>query len=175
MKTDNIDKQIFMVGTGGQGILILAKAISELFFRRGLKIISSETHGMAMRGGTVISHLKIGDYESPIIPVGSADMLIGLDEIEALSHLHYLKPDGVSVVNAKNKGRFDYSIDATGISLKSGSSSGANIIVLGLVIKIMNIDIEEAKLVLKDISPKNWLSANIEALGLGYYYEELRC
>ena len=68
-----------MVGTGGQGILLLARALAEIAVRRGCPVISSETHGMAMRGGTVTANLKIGDFASPLIPAGSADILIGLE------------------------------------------------------------------------------------------------
>ena len=88
MKTRKNDTQIFMVGRGGQGILLLARALAEMAFKRGSQLITSETHGMAMRGGTVTASLKIGSFEGPLIPSGSADILIGLEAAEAKDHLH---------------------------------------------------------------------------------------
>ncbi|HQP31085.1 MAG TPA: 2-oxoacid:acceptor oxidoreductase family protein, partial [Deltaproteobacteria bacterium] len=102
-----------MVGTGGQGILLLARALAEIAVQRGCPVISSETHGMAMRGGTVTANLKIGGYASPLIPAGSADILIGLDAAESSGFLHMLKSGGIAAVNAPAKGAFDFTVDAT--------------------------------------------------------------
>ena len=71
-------KQIVVVGTGGQGVLFVTRALVETAFLSGYPVISSETHGMAMRGGSVFSQVKIGRYLSPAIEQGQADLLLGL-------------------------------------------------------------------------------------------------
>jgi len=168
MRTHRRDKQIIMVGRGGQGILLLAKALAEIAFKDGMNLITSETHGMAMRGGTVTASLKIGSYESPLIPAGAADMLIGLEKTEAEDYLHMLKKDGISVVNAREKGPFDYTIDATGMALSMGSPGSANMIMLGLVTGIMGHSIDEVRSIINEISPGRFVSQNIKAIEAGY-------
>jgi indolepyruvate ferredoxin oxidoreductase beta subunit len=168
MGIDQVDKQIFMVGRGGQGILLLARALAELAVAHGMNVITSETHGMAMRGGTVTASLKIGSYKSPLIPAGSADILIGLDETEARDFLYMLKPDGISVVNARKKGPFDYYVDATELALDMGSAGSANMIMLGLSAGIMGFDIDEAQSVIEKLSPKKWVEINVKGVEIGY-------
>ncbi len=168
MREDMSDKQIIMVGRGGQGILLLAKALAEIAFKEGRNLITSETHGMAMRGGTVTASLKIGSFESPLIPAGSADMLIGLEETEARDYLYMLKDGGIAVVNARKQGQFDHTIDATGMALEMGSPGSANMIMLGLVSRIMGYDIDEVRCVVREISPGKWASQNIKGIETGY-------
>jgi len=157
-----------MVGTGGQGILLLARALAEIAVRRGQPVISSETHGMAMRGGTVTANLKIGEFASPLIPAGSADILIGLDAAESSGFLHMLKSGGIAAVNAPAKGAFDYSVDATHLALAQGMPSSVNMIMLGFVLPLLHITLDEARAVLQDISPKRALAANLKALDVGF-------
>ncbi|HPI93275.1 MAG TPA: 2-oxoacid:acceptor oxidoreductase family protein [Deltaproteobacteria bacterium] len=171
MDTDQVNRQIFMVGTGGQGILLLARALSELAVRAGRRVISSETHGMAMRGGTVTANLKVGAFESPLIPAGSADMLIGLDETEAKGYLHMLRPGGVSAVNAPEQGSFDHSIDATSMALNAKMPGAVNMVMLGFAVKILGIDPGEARRVVEEISPGRGLKDNLRAMEMGYAYQ----
>jgi len=157
-----------MVGTGGQGILLLARALAEIAVRRGQPVISSETHGMAMRGGTVTANLKIGEFASPLIPAGSADILIGLDAAESTGFLHMLKSGGIAAVNAPAKGAFDFTVDATALALAEGMPSSVNMIMLGFVLPLLGITLDEARAVLQDISPKRALADNLKALDLGF-------
>jgi len=157
-----------MVGTGGQGILLLARALAEIAVRRGQSVISSETHGMAMRGGTVTANLKIGDFASPLIPAGSADILIGLDAAESSGFLHMLKPGGIAAVNAPTKGAFDFSVDATSLALAQGIPSSVNMIMLGFVLPLLTITLDEARGVIEAISPKRSLADNLKAIAIGY-------
>lgn len=168
METYQKNKQIFMVGRGGQGILLLARALAEIAFNKGMNLITSETHGMAMRGGTVTASLKIGSYESPLIPSGSADILIGLEETEAEDYLYMLKDGGISIVNAAQKGLFDYTIDATGLALDMGSPGSANMLMLGLCSRIMGFTLDETLSVIQEISPEKWGSINIRGAQIGY-------
>ncbi|MGC9323952.1 MAG: 2-oxoacid:acceptor oxidoreductase family protein [Desulfomonilia bacterium] len=168
MGTGRVEQQIFMVGTGGQGILLLARALSELASRSGQKVISSETHGMAMRGGTVTASLKIGDFESPLIPVGCADILIGLDETEASQYLSMLTEGGISIVNTPSAMGFDHTIDATGKALELGAPGSVNMIMLGLTLKVMGYSLGEAHGIVSEISPERALKTNLLCIDYGF-------
>jgi indolepyruvate ferredoxin oxidoreductase beta subunit len=98
MKTD-----IILAGVGGQGILSIAAVIGEAALEAGLFMKQAEVHGMSQRGGDVQSHLRIADrpVASDLIPLGSADVIISLEPLEALRYLPYLKKDGWVVTNSK--------------------------------------------------------------------------
>ena len=93
---------IFLAGVGGQGILLASEVIGEAFLRAGYDVKKSEVHGMAQRGGAVTTHLRFGPkVYSPLIEPGAADLLIAFEKLEALRFIHYLKPDGIVVVNSQ--------------------------------------------------------------------------
>jgi indolepyruvate ferredoxin oxidoreductase beta subunit len=93
---------IFLAGVGGQGILLASEVIGEAFLRAGFDVKKSEVHGMAQRGGAVTTHLRFGPkVYSPLIEPGAADLLIAFEKLEALRFIHYLKPDGIVVVNSQ--------------------------------------------------------------------------
>jgi len=76
--------QYVIVGIGGQGILFSSRVLGHIAMSKGETVIGSEVHGMAQRGGSVISHFKIGDYSSPLVKAGEADTLLAFDQNEAL-------------------------------------------------------------------------------------------
>ena len=71
-------QQIVISGVGGQGVIFVTRILAEAAIRKGFSVFTSETHGMAQRGGTVISHLKVGDFSSPLIRPFKADGLLAL-------------------------------------------------------------------------------------------------
>ena len=84
--------QIVIVGVGGQGILTISDVIAIAAQEKGLHILGSEVHGMAQKGGSVITNLKIGkELFSPTIPEGSANVLVGIEENETLRFIKYLQ------------------------------------------------------------------------------------
>ena len=94
-------QQIAISGVGGQGMLFVTKLLAETALDSGYSVLISETHGMAQRGGNVISHLKIKDRDdkgstlrSPLIRPGRADLLLVLHPDGLLIHGHFLKPGG---------------------------------------------------------------------------------
>src|SRR5512147_1906035 len=92
MKTINI----LLSGVGGQGVILASKILSEAALLQGLDIKQSEVHGMSQRGGSVVSHVRIGDLvHSPLVPEGQCDLLAGFEPLEALRFAHWVKPDGV--------------------------------------------------------------------------------
>lgn len=91
---------ISLVGVGGQGTLLASEIICQAGLLAGKDVKKSEVHGMAQRGGSVVSQLRIGDkVYSPLIGVGETDILISFEKVEALRFAHYLAQDGVAMVN----------------------------------------------------------------------------
>ena len=87
---------IALCGLGGQGILFMTKVLAQAAMDKGLNIIGAETHGMAQRGGSVISHLRIGDAESSLVRSGTANLLLALEENEGYRNLP-LMADGATI------------------------------------------------------------------------------
>lgn len=94
-------KDILICGVGGQGTVLASKIIAASAMEAGDLVHSAETIGMAQRGGSVTSHVRIGEEAySPLIPFGSADMILAFEPAEAVRNLRYLKPDGIVIVNS---------------------------------------------------------------------------
>ena len=97
-----MSKNIILCGVGGQGTVLASKLISATAMRKGIKVMSAETIGMSQRGGSVTSHIRIGeDIYSPLISKGSADLIIGFEPGEAVRMLPYLKKDGTVIVSTR--------------------------------------------------------------------------
>lgn len=95
-----MNRDILLCGVGGQGTVLASKLIAAAAMNQGDIVHSAETIGMAQRGGSVISHIRIGaDASAPLIPFGAADLLLAFEPAEAVRNLHYLKPDGLVIVN----------------------------------------------------------------------------
>ncbi len=92
--------QFIIAGVGGQGILFASRVLGHVALSRGLHVNGSEVHGMSQRGGSVISHFKMGSYASPLVRAGEADILLAFEQGEGLRNFHFLKKRGVAVVNA---------------------------------------------------------------------------
>ncbi len=93
-------KDILICGVGGQGTVLASKIIAAAAMEEGNIVHSAETIGMAQRGGSVTSHVRIGEAYSPLIPKGKCDILIAFEPAEAVRNLPYLKKDGLVIVNA---------------------------------------------------------------------------
>ena len=95
-------KNILICGVGGQGTVLAAKVLSQAAISGGEHVLSAETIGMAQRGGSVTSHVRIGEgIFSPLIPKGQADIIISFEAAEAVRNIEYLKADGTVIVNTK--------------------------------------------------------------------------
>ncbi|MDR3231350.1 MAG: 2-oxoacid:acceptor oxidoreductase family protein, partial [Synergistaceae bacterium] len=91
--------QYIIVGVGGQGILFTSRVLGKIAIDRGLPVIGSEVHGMAQRGGSVISHFSVGDYSGPLVTAGRADVVMAFDQNEGIRNLAFLRDGGTFVVN----------------------------------------------------------------------------
>jgi len=131
--------QLIISGVGGQGILFVTRILAETAIREGIPVMTSETHGMAQRGGVVISHLKVGDFSSPLVRPGRADGLIAMKEENIALHRYFLRPGGWVIVNAKAApaeldGSPAHAIDADTLALELGSPQAVNLILLGFAL-----------------------------------------
>ncbi|MBM4328696.1 MAG: indolepyruvate ferredoxin oxidoreductase, partial [Deltaproteobacteria bacterium] len=80
--------EMILCGRGGQGIVFLTRMIGQILIAKGLDVLSSETHGMAVRGGSINSHLRVGPFHSPLVRESHADMLVSLDPGETANNIH---------------------------------------------------------------------------------------
>ena len=95
MSTTNI----ILCGVGGQGTVLASKLTAAASMEKGLDVRSAETIGMAQRGGSVLSYLRIGDAPTPLIRKGHADIIIGFEPAETVRALDYLKPGGTVITS----------------------------------------------------------------------------
>ena len=92
---------IVLCGVGGQGTVLASKLIASAAMTKGLNVRSAETIGMAQRGGSVFSHVRVGDVNSPMIAMGEADIIIGFEPAETVRMLPYLKKGGVVITSSR--------------------------------------------------------------------------
>ena len=131
-----IKQQILISGVGGQGVLFVTGLLAEAAIDKGLSVFTSETHGMAQRGGTVVSHFKVGDFSSPLIRPFQADGLLVLKDENIAQHGSYLKKGGWAVVNSGNDLSIDdhtaaKGVDADKLAQEISNPKSVNLIVLG--------------------------------------------
>lgn len=134
-----ISQQLIISGIGGQGILFITRLLAETAISMGLPVLTSETHGMAQRGGIVISHLKIGEFFSPLVQPGQADGLLALKPDNIALHRHFLRETGWIAVNSPSaptgtEGNNTVSIPADALALEMKSPQSVNLMVLGLAL-----------------------------------------
>lgn len=182
---------VLIVGVGGQGVLLASEALAEAAAMKGLQIKKSEVHGMAQRGGSVVSHVRFGRrVYSPLIPRGEADFLVSFEKLEALRYLEYLHRDSWALVNDQeiyplpvSTGRAEYPkgidrvirkagircrmVDGIGLAARSGNVRAVNSVILGVLSKFLPFDIETWKKALQLHVPERHLDANLKAFDLG--------
>lgn len=129
-----MEQQIIISGTGGQGVLFLTRLLAEAAMKEGNDVLTAETHGMAMRGGTVISHVKVGPFKSPVIGRGKADCGLFLTASNLEVHGGFVKPSGTAVINSDKAGDYLH-IDATTLAVECGSQLVANLVLLGYAVR----------------------------------------
>jgi len=176
--------QIIVAGTGGQGILFFSKIFSNLGLKLGLNVMGSETHGMSQRGGSVMTHLKLGDFQSPLVRTGAADFLYSLQGDETYRALKFLKKGGICFVNLPSLEKFDTKVldylkkkkikviafDASQEALKHGSILSANIALLGysLGTGLVPFGHNEVKSVLESFVRGRNIDTNLSVFQSGY-------
>lgn len=195
-----MNKDILLCGVGGQGTVLASKLIAAAAMANGNTVHSAETIGMAQRGGSVTSHIRIGKKAaSPLIPSGSADILIAFEPSEAVRNLGYLKTDSTIIVNTvpvrptteslhptgyNGVDMIEYlqkkcnciSVDANELCHPLGSSKFFNVAVLGILIASKRIDIDEytMKQEITKRVPERFVDLNLKAFEIGGNYYEAK-
>jgi indolepyruvate ferredoxin oxidoreductase beta subunit len=183
-------KSILLVGVGGQGTILASKLLSNGLMQAGYDVKMSEIHGMSQRGGSVSSQIRYGKKVwSPVIEMGSADLLVAFEEMEALRWLDYLRVGGKVVVNnyqipsvPVTTGKVPYPqgileelsrdadttvVDAAGEAEKLGNPKVMNVILLGTIVRNMNLEhIDWAQIIRENVKPA-FVELNIKALQVG--------
>ena len=138
-KSPPVRQQILLSGVGGQGILFLSRLLAEAAIAGGFPVLTSETHGMAQRGGVVVSHVKVGGFDSPLIRAGRADLLLVLKEENVALHREFLVDGGALIVNAPlptgaGPGVRSHAVDADALALSAGAPHAVNLVLLGFAL-----------------------------------------
>lgn len=154
-------KNIMIAGVGGQGTLLTSRILGGIILEAGYDVKLSEVHGMAQRGGSVVTFVRYGDkvYE-PIVEAGQADVLIAFERLEALRYAHFLKENGVLIIN-------DQRIDPMPVVIGAAAYPTNIMEDLSLKYKVIQVDaMEEAR------ELGNIRTFNVVILGMAAQYME---
>lgn len=161
-------QQIIISGLGGQGALTLTRVLAEAAAALGCEVLTSETHGMAQRGGTVISMIKVGPFRGPLIPAGRADVGLFLHSKNLAVHYGYLKWNAEVFVNSSVPGDYQ-NIDAQGLARQMGAPVAANLILLGYAAGKQGLfcGVELLEQAIRGQTPERFRDINLKAFRLG--------
>lgn len=185
-----MNKSIKLVGVGGQGTILATKILCSALIDAGYDVKMSEIHGMSQRGGSVSSEIRFGDtVYSPVIEKGHADILVAFEQMEAARYMDYLKPDGILIVNDYKvnsmvtlSGKVPYPegiidtlqtqvrtiiVNAHQIAEQLGNIKTMNIIMLGTLVKAMNLEHLDFVQAITDNVKSQFISINLKAFEEG--------
>ena len=182
--------QMIISGVGGQGVLLITRIFAEIALKEGYPLIGSEDHGMSQRGGSVMTHLKIGNFNSPLVKKGSADILLSLEKNEAYKTLYYLKPSrdtkegGLCFINAPDPDYMDKQIRAylneKGIGIfvfgadqvarEMGSIQSANVALIGFASSHPRFPFSYDKLrvSIEEVTPQRFREVSLKIFNKGH-------
>ena len=177
-------KNILLVGVGGQGIILAGKLLAEVLAAGGFDVKLSEVHGMAQRGGSVVTQVRFGpQVYSPLVSPGKVDYLVAFEQIEAWRWLSWLGPGGLLIMDEQiiyPAGRTQVTLpeDLTGrpgtvclnarrIAEEAGLVKAANMVLLGALAAHLGIELEIWYRVLENSVPLKYLESNRKALEEG--------
>ncbi len=182
---------IVLVGVGGQGTLLASKILGALAMNLNYDVKVSEVHGMAQRGGSVVTYLRIGEGVcSPLVETAMADYVIAFEQMEAMRALPYLKQGGTVITNTQKispmpvvMGTAKYptdimeqlhasarviDMDAMAMAQQAGESRAVNLVLLGALCRDMNSDKAAWEKAIAACVPAKFLAVNLKAFELGY-------
>lgn len=183
-------KSVLLVGVGGQGTILVSKLLTAGLVKAGFDVKMSEIHGMSQRGGSVSTHVRYGEkVYSPVIEEGEADLLISFEKMEAIRWLKFLKPEGHLIVNNYKInplpvliGKEIYPekeideelkflsatvINAFDKASEIGNIRVMNVILLGTVVKMMNLEDIDWEEIIRNNVKKKFIDVNIKAFNEG--------
>jgi indolepyruvate ferredoxin oxidoreductase beta subunit len=181
---------ILIIGIGGQGTILASNILGEACMVEERHVKGAETHGMAQRGGSVDTQIRIDGEYGPLIPPGQADLLIAFDLLEALRYAHYLKTGGKMVVNRHlvlptsvfmqkvtapteeeiigQLGKYrPCLVDADRIASDAGSTLAQNVVILGAASWSIPLKPESLLSAVKRLVPPKTVEVNAKAFKMG--------
>lgn len=178
-----MNSKILLAGIGGQGVLFAHQLLAECAIAQDLNVTGAETHGMSQRGGSVVSHLKIGDSPAPLIRQGTADYLLAFDASESYRSISFIRRGGTVVVNNSFP---DYPtprlleqlaamsvslrvLDADGIARALGRISAANVTLIGFASTCEGFPLSTEMLrgTVARVAPERYREVNLRAFEEG--------
>lgn len=183
---------VMIVGVGGQGTLLASRILGNVVIAEGYDVKMSEVHGMAQRGGSVVTYVKYGEkVYSPIVSEGYADVVVAFEELEAYRYLPYLKKDGTLIVNTqqidpmpvitgaaeypadilaklKSKAGCVIAVDALTLAGQAGNIKSVNVVLLGVMARDSEIGQDKWLEAIRQTVPAKFLEVNLKAFALGY-------
>lgn len=184
-------KNILIVGVGGQGTILASRVLAGVAMGRQLDIKVSEIHGMAQRGGSVVTQVRYGkEVFAPTITPGTADVILAFEKLEALRWLHYLRQGGTVIVNSQElyplpvlTGSVKYppgiierirsqvprtiEVDALAIAERCGSPKVVNTVLLGVLAGLLESDLDIWRKVIQETVPFRTKDVNLAAFEEG--------
>jgi len=188
-------KNIMIVGVGGQGSLLASRIIGNAVLLQGYDVKVSEVHGMAQRGGSVVTYVKYGEkVYSPVICKGEADIILSFEQLEAARYVSYLKPDGIIITNTQQinpmpvvAGTAEYpqnlhndievlgikiiSANALALATEAGNDKAVNVALIGLMSAFLGFENDIFMQAIKMSVPEKLLEVNLKAYELGRNYQ----
>jgi indolepyruvate ferredoxin oxidoreductase beta subunit len=182
---------VLIVGVGGQGTLLASRILGEVALKKGFDVKVSEVHGMAQRGGSVVTHVRFGErVYSPLVGKGQADYILAFEKLEALRWAEYLKKAGTFIVNnqelypvpvtlgyQKYPARIEvklaetaqtFVIDAKKIAARCGSVRAQNVVLLGVLAGRLDFEKELWEETIKNTVPPSTVEVNLMAFEEGF-------
>lgn len=187
-----MELNILIVGVGGQGTLLASRVLGKYAELSGLDCKLSEVHGMAQRGGSVVTHIKIAPKVfSPLVEEGFADVLLSFEQLEAVRWVNYIKREGTVICNSQQimpmpvvTGSMKYPdsikrqlaeytdnvmfVDALEAAKTVGNIKTVNTIMLAVLAKVLKLDIDKFERALSENVPQKTLEINMNACKVGY-------
>lgn len=184
-------KKIMIVGVGGQGSLLASKLMGNVLMAQGFDVKVSEVHGMAQRGGSVVTYVSYGDQVySPVITQGEADAIVSFEKLEAARWLPFLKKGGRLIVSDQQispmpvitgaaeypadilekiraKGVFVTSLDALALAQEAGSAKAVNVVLIGVLSAMLDFPAKVWQQAIAQTVPPKSLQLNQKAFELG--------
>lgn len=184
-------QNISIVGVGGQGTLLASEIICRVALLAGKDVKKSEVHGMAQRGGSVVSQVRIGEkVYSPLIATGETDILVSFEKLEALRYAHLLSSDGIALVNdqqikpvtvSSGQARWPDDLDerlkqtinhlelipALKIAQQLGDTRVVNLVMLGALSQYMTMDEDLWHQAIRELVKPQFIDTNLKAFAMG--------
>jgi indolepyruvate ferredoxin oxidoreductase beta subunit len=191
-------RSVVLAGVGGQGTILAANLLANALVAHGYDVKTSEVHGMAQRGGSVISMVRFGDVvASPLVPMGEADALLGTELLETLRNLEFLAAQGKVIASRTRvdplpvlQGTSEYPtdaeeriislwpdsiiVDAPAIAAEAGDARAANTVLLGILSLALPVGVDEWLAVIEKLVKAKAVEANRNAFLVGRELSENR-